>query len=52
MELELSPDKIGTVTMKIHTNSKLNLPVDRRLPKRKDMQLLIDKEFYVLPLLR
>ena len=40
MELELIPAKIGYGTMKIYTKGKINLSVDRRPPKRKDMQLL------------
>ena len=38
--------------MKIYTNCKLNLSVGSWPPKRKDMQLLFNKKFYVLLLHR
>ena len=52
MELELIPAKTGYGTKKMYTNCKLKSSVGSWPPKRKDMQLLIDKEFYVLPLRR
>ena len=48
MELEFIPAKTGKETMKMYTNFKLNLLVGSSPPKRKDKQLLINKNFYFL----
>ena len=42
----------GNGTMKTYTSCKISLSVDIWPPKRKDMQLLNEQEFYVTPLWR
>ena len=49
MQLNSIPVQTGNGSMKKYTSCKINLSVDSWPLKRKDIQLLIDEEFYVLP---
>ena len=52
LELKLIPAQTGNGTIKMYTKCKIDLSVYDWPPKRKDMQLLNNKELYVLPLWR